>query len=274
MSRPARFSFPSYRSLRRYLGETDALVELTELAARCFLTDASESGNTVNYVKATSAKQGICVNLSEVDALSAHLSRSYIVNVYHSAERFLHEFRQEHVGLYQKDWSGDGIGVDPLTITLKNIASSQADAERYIGPDLITRFQYYRIVRNWIVHTKDSDSSKPKTKFIEIVGYSSEHAELFRAVKAPNRPENLNFDDFVFLSRLTKTIAEKICRIAEPGQEHWNRLMTEKTFKRFKRLSNNPDRMRNAVTGRIKTEYGMDESTAKWIANELCDSLA
>ena len=268
------FSFPSYRNLGRYLGGTDAMVELTELAARSFLAAARESGNSTAHVSAASAKHGVRVNLSEVDSLAVHLNRSYIVTVYHSVERFLHEFREEHVALYQREWTGDAKGLDPLTITLKNITESQAKAEAELGSDLITRFHYYRIVRNWIVHTKDSDTQKPQSRFANIVPYSAEHAQLFGSVKAPNRPEELSFDDFVFFSRLAKTIAEKICLISKPAQEDWNRLVSPTDFKRFKRLSKKPGRMRHAVAGRIKTVYGMDDLTAKWIADELCGSLA
>ena len=39
------FSFPSYRNLCRYLGETDALVELTELACRSFQDAAKRSAD-------------------------------------------------------------------------------------------------------------------------------------------------------------------------------------------------------------------------------------
>ena len=59
------FSFPSMRRLFRYLGETDALVELTELAARAFVESANLSGDVGAFVAAQSNKHGIRVNLSE-----------------------------------------------------------------------------------------------------------------------------------------------------------------------------------------------------------------
>ena len=268
---PTSFSFPSMRRLFRYLGETDALVELTELATRSFMTTAKQSGDVGAFVRSQSQQHGICVNLAEVDSLSRHLGRSYIVTVYQSAERFLHEFRKEHRALYANDWTGDGDDVDPLTVTLRNVATREDDAEKRIGPDLITRFQYYRIVRNWVVHTKESDVSKPQAKFAEIAPYSIEHQDRFDSLNAPNPPADVCFDDFIFFSRLTKLIAEKLCRIAEPPLDHWVRKFP---LGRFKRLEKNPSRMRNAVTGRLRTEFGMDTATAQWIADELCGSLA
>ena len=60
---------------------------------------------------------------------------------------------------------------------------SQSDAEQRIGTDLISRFQYYRIVRNWVVHTKESDIAKPEAKFHEIVPYQAEREREFRSLK-------------------------------------------------------------------------------------------
>ncbi|NTV47144.1 MAG: hypothetical protein HGB11_11625, partial [Chlorobiales bacterium] len=170
------FSFPSYRRLCRYIGETDALVELTELACRSFQNAAKQSGDATAFINAESERFGINVNLSEVEPLMRHLAQNYIVTVYQSAECFLYEFRKEHCVLYQKEWVGDADGADPLTVTLKNL--SVEDPETVIGQDLLTRFQYYRIVRNWVVHKKESDISKPLAKFGEIVSYSAERQQI------------------------------------------------------------------------------------------------
>jgi hypothetical protein len=73
------------------------------------------------------------------------------VTVYQSAECFLHDFRREHVGLYNKEWAGDANNVDPLTVALRNVTESEATSAKAVGHDLISRFQYYRSVRNWVV---------------------------------------------------------------------------------------------------------------------------
>lgn len=266
------FSFPSMRRLFRYLGETDALVELTELAARAFVESANLSGDVGAFVAAQSNKHGIRVNLSEFGHLSRHLGRSSIVTVYQSAERFLHEFRKEHTTLYgSRPWTGDADDVDPLTVTLRNVATSASEAETKIGADLLSRFQYYRVIRNWVVHTKEIDDSKPRAMFEKLVPYSAEHDAQFRLVKAPNLPGHLGFDDFILFSRVTKSIAEKLCEIATPPLKHWEHAFP---LAGFKHLSTNSSRMRNAVMGRLRTEYGMDTATAQWIADGLCDSLA
>ena len=263
------FSFPSYRNLYRYLGETDALVELTELACRSFQDAARKSPDASSYIASESERFGIRVNLSEAELLSRHLARSYIVTVYQSAECFLHDFRKEHRALYRKDWIGDAEDADPLTVTLRNL--STANPEDAIGQDLITRFQYYRIVRNWIVHTKESDPSKPLAKFAEIAPYTPERQELKKPLPATNRPDELTFEDFICFSRVTKLIAEKLCSLEKPSDSHW---FTNFPIARFKRFMTKPERMQNSIAGYLRTEFGMDAREAGWIAEELYGSLA
>lgn len=263
------FSFPSYRNLYRYLGETDALVELTELACRSFQDAARRSPDASAFIAAESERIGIRVNLSEAELLSRHLARNYIVTVYQSAECFLHEFRKEHRALYRKDWIGDAEDTDPLTVTLQNLSS--ANPEAAIGQDLITRFQYYRIVRNWVVHTKESDPSRPLAKFAEIVPYLLERQRLTSPLPPTNSPYALTFDDFICFSRVTKLIAEKICSMEKPPDNHW---LAAFPMARFKRFMTKPERMQNSIAGYLRTEFGMDSANARWIAEELYGSLA
>lgn len=258
------FSFPSYRNLCRYLGETDALVELTELACRSFQYDAKSSPDMVAFVEDASNRYGIKVNLSEVDLLSQHLARSYIVTVYQSADCFLREFRKEYCILYHKDWHDDDQS-DLLTMTLNNISPEKPEA--VIDNYLTSRFQYYRIVRNMVVHTKGTEQRKPLEMFSKIVTVLPEFEELKSPLPLVNPPDAIAFDDFICFSRVTKLIAKKICIFSKPSDTHW---ITSIPINRFKRFQNNPKRMLNSIIGYISTEFGMDTSSAKWIAQEIC----
>jgi hypothetical protein len=267
------FSFPSFRRLCKYLGEADALIELTELAARSFILAAVASGDAGRFTEEASRKFGVRVNLSEVSQLNAHLYRHYIVTVYQSAEHFLHDFRQEHIGLYGRGWTGDADNIDPLTVTFRNICDGESDPEKAIGQDLITRFQYYRSVRNWAVHTKDEDDSKPRARFREIEPYSDENGKKYASVNAPHEPDMLNFEDFILFSRITKQIGECICKIAKPTEsDEWLRALGDAS-KRFSRLKTKPERMINSIAGKLRTEYGIDGVTSRWVAEEIHRSL-
>ena len=262
------FSFPCYRRLCKYLGESDAAVELTELFARSFCAEAQASGDEEGFISKASQKFGVRVNLSKADRFLNLLHRNYIVSVYAAAELFLHDFRREHIRLFQKDWIGDANNVDKLTLTLKNVALTQGDGEQIVGKDLISIFNYYKLVRNSTVHVADCDKQKTEIAFKQIAEYSVENKLKYSSVIAPNEPSKLNFDDFVLFSRITKGIAEGLCRMSQPQIEHWHSVMTA-DLARIKCLNYKRERMLNFISGKLRTEWGFDIPSAKGIAVEV-----
>ena len=260
------FSFPCFRRLYRYLGETDAMVELTELASRSFLSAARESGDVSAFLSKETSKHGIHVNLSEIELLSRHLARTYIVLVASAVERFLKELRIEHVALYQKEWTGDANKKDRLELVFENLAGNKSAAEKRIGADVVSRFRYYLYLRNWIIHDQELNPKEPQEKFSSIVPLNTNNEQLYKLLKAPNPPTGLVFDDFIFFSRLTKRVAEELCSMARPSPDHWKGFVDLKPFKKFQQ---DPERMKNAISGKIRTDYGLDPSTADWIADNI-----
>ncbi|MBL8853992.1 MAG: hypothetical protein JNK57_08480 [Planctomycetaceae bacterium] len=260
------FSFPSYRRLCRYLGESDAAIELTELFARSFCASAEASGNEERFISDASLKFGVRVNLSKADQFLTRLHRNYIVSVYSSAELFLHDFRREHIELFQKDWIGDTDDVDRLTVALRNVASSQKEAEGKIGADLISVFQYYRLVRNSTVHVAKSEKHDPERAFQKIVEFSTENKHEYSKLSAPNKPSEVKFDDFVLFSRITKEIAEALCSISQPAMEHWRTVFSD-DLKRMESMNRKPKRVLSYVAGKLKTEWGFDDPAATRIAS-------
>jgi len=269
--KPEQFSLPCVRRLYQYLGEYDALVELTELAARSFIHDAKVSNDIPKFVNSLSERHNVKVYTGEFDQFSTHLARSYVVTMYQAAERFLHQYRREHTELTGVIWTGDAMGSNPLSVTLQNIAQSATEAEAKIGSDLVSRFQYYRKVRNWVCHEKDkSDVKKPEKLFDEIVDYYEDNSDL-ETCAAPNRPKCLTFDDFLLFTRVTKKIADKLNQLVTPSVAE---LKKKCRWEDFKPLLLNPTRMKNAITGRLRTEFGLDEDTATTIAQDIVGSQA
>lgn len=265
------FSFPSSRRLARYLGESDAILEIDELACRFFLDSARQSGDAKDFVSKCSEKFGVCVNLSEFDAWRAHLAQRHIVAVYESAERFFKEFRREHSELHRREWKGDADGKSRVALALENIGPSEEQAERTVGLDLISRFEYYRLVRNWIVHGRTRPPEKETDALQNLSEYSDANVAAFERLAAPNRPESLNFDDFILFSRVTKLVAERLSALGRPTEESW---VSTFDMKPFKALLTKPERLKNAVAGKLRTDFGMNLEAAEWISSNICDSLA
>lgn len=265
------FSFPSSRRLERYLGESDAILEIDELACRFFIDAAGLSGDAKAFVAECSKKFGVCVNLAEFDAWRAHLAQRHIVAVYESAERFFKEFRKEHSELHRREWTGDKDGKSRIDLALENVGPTKEEAEQSVGLDLISRFEYYRLVRNWIVHDRTRKPEKETMALQSLAEYSDANAAALGRLVAPNPPESLSFDDFILFSRVTKLVAEKLSALGKPNEDSW---VTTFDIKPFKALVKNQKRMRNAVAGKLRTDFGMTSEAAEWISKNLCDSLA
>lgn len=264
--KPVTFSLPCIRRLYQYLGEYDALVELTELAARSFIHDAQESGDVAAYVTRHSQQHNVMVHVSNFSKFGTHLARSYIVTVAAAAGRLLQEYRREHVELFGREWTGDSQEATRLDVTLKNVAQSEEDAIHFVGADLIDRFHYYRLVRNWTCHEKaDSKIDVLMKQLRDLAGLSEGNADL-TSCDAPNEPEKLTFDDFVLFTRVVKKIAERLNTLATPD---YQRLIDRFPLQRFKKTSTKPARLRNAVCGHLRTEYGLDQPSAEEIRDQI-----
>ncbi len=265
------FSFPSSRRLERYLGESDSILELDELACRFFIHAADHSGNPRGFVAECSNKFGVCVNLAEFSAWRVHLAQRHIVAVYESAERFFKEFRREHSELHRREWTGDKDGKNRIDLALENVGPTKERAEQIVGLDLISRFEYYRLVRNWIVHDRTRKPEKEVSALEELAEYSETNAAALGKLAAPNPPESLTFDDFILFSRVTKLIAEKLSALGKPSEDSW---IATFDIKPFKALLKDQERMRNAIAGKLRTDFGMESEAAEWISQNICDSLA
>jgi hypothetical protein len=265
------FSFPSTRRLARYLGESDAILEIDELACRFFIDAAGQSEDAQAFVVECSKKFGVCVNLAEFGAWRAHLAQRHIVAVYESAERFFKEFRREHSELHRREWTGDEDGKSRIDLALENLSATKEQSEKTVGLDLISRFEYYRLVRNWIVHDRTRTPEKETAALRNLSEYSDENADTLGRLNAPNLPNLLNFDDFILFSRVTKLVAERFCVLGKPADDSW---LSTFDMKPFRALLNNKRRLKNAVSGKLRTDFGMSSEAAEWISTNLCDSLA
>jgi hypothetical protein len=264
---PKSFSYPSYRYLKKYLGEMDAMVEMTELAVRSFMAFAEQSGNSERFVEEQSKCHKVTVSLSERMRIRDHLAQTYIVNVFQAMEIFFTRFRGEHIVLFQQEWTGDTNRLDKLTIAQENVFDSTHVGVTMIGNDLIQRYQYYRLVRNWATHDADVEPVKIAAKFHALPPYSPDRAVAFAQLNAPNLPEVLNFDDFLCFTRISKLIAEALTMHATPSVDI---LVKTTDASHANYLQSRPDRRRNAVQERIRRHYGLDRKTAQYIAEEVC----
>lgn len=147
-----------------------------------------------------------------------------------------------------------------------SIAASEQEAVEAVGTDLITHFHYYRLVRNWTCHENAASRiDLLLERFREILPFSKNNVNL-TTCDAPHEPEKLTFDDFVLYTRVVKKIADRLNTLATPNYE---RLIARFPLQRFRNRTTNPQRLRNAVCGHLRTEFGLDIASAEAIRDEI-----
>ena len=253
------FRFPCYRDLKQQLGEFDAFCECIELASRDLISRANAASDRDAYVAGLSRRHGICVNRLQVEVLSPHVARMYILAVHQCLEDFLIGLRAEHP--HGKEWDMDG-DADRLT----KIARA-AGFKPTLAFDVC---QHYRDVRNATVHrsARDKMAGCGGLRLQELLGRVGHDAALGN-LHAPNSYESVCFDDFLLFTRSAKALAEELCEASRPTDEELAEIVITETGKLAGKLRKAPERLANARSGLLQTTYSISKEEADRILSGL-----
>lgn len=269
-----KFSYESYRKLKKTLGEFDAVVECNEIAIREFIEKA-QAQDARNYIKQLSSKHRVKVDEVDFIKFGSRIRHYYLASVFQQSEQFLKDFKEEWKFYFPtKEWLEIKKGETSLQNTLRTISVS-------IPSDLIDFYEYYRLVRNYMAHT-DRDVDELRSRFKKTQENTNEFLNDLHLFGAPNSLETINFDDFLILTNIVKYIAFAICnhskpdnnRIAEILFEH-SKKNNKSAYKGLKKLKNDENRYNNALKSFIITTFGRFSSTdIEEVVNELKRLLA
>ncbi|SDN74002.1 hypothetical protein SAMN05518871_107101 [Psychrobacillus sp. OK028] len=137
------------------------------------------------------------------------MAKSYIVTVYQSAELFLQDYKDEHCKLSGENWTYNTDMGGRLSQAIRNTDSSY----KYENDLCYKLFEYYRYIRISITHPdvkKDLD-----TLHKGLIESESEIKMKFK-ITAPNKKDDLCFDDFILFTKVVKEIGKLLCELAEP----------------------------------------------------------
>ena len=177
-----------HRKFRQELGYTNATNQYVELARRKF-TRAYPNEIKNNGMSKIAKGEGL--SLSDLtEDYNLRIAKSYIVSVYTCLDSFLVNYKSLPGSPTNVTSKSRGSDESLLEWTWRIVGSSgsQTINNSYLFCD------YYRLVRNRIVHNGASDSEL-KQRFSSIVKLQDTR------LNAPNRINVLTFDDQVLLSR-------------------------------------------------------------------------
>lgn len=261
------FLYPAFKRLQHNLGKSDAVSEFTQLALEFFLSELAAADNPVERLDHASAALGIRVNsYSEpfVRNRKAHLD---ILAVYEIAEEFFRSLKKEsHV-----HWAGRRDGEDYLSWYWRNLPVDRTSDKR--GKVLHDLFDYYRLVRNEFMHSKEKTETLAKSAndLKALKHQVPEYANL----NAPLAYENIGFDDVVLFTRVTKDLAEFLCKCLTPREEDLLGILefcyreeTGKNLRALKRL-NDPERLKRSFLSMLKRYFSLSDRDAAYVIESL-----
>lgn len=256
--------------LYKNLGRFDAIVEFTEISIRDFIHQANQTGDFDSFLQTKSNQHNIRVNTIDQSVYRARISHSYILSVYQTAELFIHQFRDEHIDLYNNTWTLDDTKDNLLIKTIRKI-SAVNPATASIGEHRLSIFNYYRVVRNKYSHDRISET-RVDQEFQNINQFRTQIQTDYPGLAAPNDFDNISFDDFILFSRTIKDIAYRLNDLVIPTNEQLRGYYIRKGF--FNELNENPLRKANALKGHMLSNFGIEDDQANIIINLLAVPLA
>lgn len=274
-----KFSYFSYRSLKKRLGEFDAVVECNEIAIREFI-EKSKTTDTKKYIQELSSKHKVKVDEVDFIKFSSRIRQYYVSSVFQQSEQFFADFQEEFKKYNdEKVWIQVKTGETKLHNLLINVFGTEQNIESAISKDIQICYNYYRLVRNYMAHT-DRDIKELTKLHNEIISNDNEFLQQLNLSGLPNKYYEINFEDFRFITNIIKHIAYIICINSKPDNERIAQILFEKSkenkkaiYNRIKKTKNDKIRYTNAIENLVKTNFGRFSTKDKLEVTEKLKSL-
>ena len=188
------------------IGLQSSMIQAAEVALRHFeATGKQHVGGFSDFLRAQAASCGLSIGLKDFCDARHSAARWYVVQAYQVCDLFLKRLNDEYRNHKQVDptaWQyKDGREqLSPFEQLLANLPQAESRTLRQVPEAAL--FQYYHAVRNWIVHSTSELEKRANQDFQRLQNAHSAHFQkCYSAVKAPNPPSKLSFDDFLLFSR-------------------------------------------------------------------------
>lgn len=133
-----------------------------------------------------------------------------------------------------------------------------------VGQLEVDLFEYYRAIRNLIMHDPEGNQRKRNVRMCEDLQLRVKDSP-YSTLKAPNLLEELCFDDFVLFTRTGKQLAANLCTMTSPTDEEFAACVRndDSLMKKVRSLSNNRQRCENLVAGFFRERYSVSDSRSR-----------
>ena len=262
------FRYPCFRELKVYAGRTLAVYQVIELAVKEFQTAATQSENEEDYIRDAAKKHGLHVHFARCPDIVTQVIAIQIANVHEALQDFLKSFRIESGEMLGLTWT-DYDRKSDLYIAIQNIFLSQKEGRRRLGEMQVVLCEYYRRVRNAVIHGK-KERSTLEENFNAVVRYREQAREEYANIEeAPNRFSELTRDDFQLFVRVAQDVAWRLCQATRPTNEQLLASFEAKVEMFRGRWPQKSERVRVAVINFLTRTYGLDRDEAHIILGSV-----
>lgn len=205
--------------VRHTIGLQDSCIQTNQAAVLFLEEQAKLNSKPEEFIKDLCLNYKISLGTSDIKYFMEIQYKSYILQTYNLVEPFFKELNaayRYYNNILPEDWKtkeGDK-NLDPFNQLLVNLNSSQRKKIKTYPEYYL--LDYYRLVRNSIVHLQENKDEHKKTlkyyndNIVDKISHFKDNYEL----EAPNEPDKIVFDDFKLYTRSIKyfsNILNDIC---------------------------------------------------------------
>lgn len=270
--------FQAEKNFRRLLSEQDSCFHTNQISLIFLEKHIEENSlNNEEFIKILCDKYSISAGNKSWDVTKTMIARSYIVQTYNIQEVFFKDFNSEYQ-IYKglttwiktiREGSSDK-NLDPYSQLIENVPKNVS--KLFINTPESHVIQYYRLVRNGIVHNSEKSNDKPLAYYKKHIATNSEYFKKYYKflpngnLPAPNAPTLLTHNDFFIYSRCLKNLINLIINACNlTVNEIFNFEMASESFKKIiKKHTIENEKARNKMIDSLstyfRTKYGDLES--------------
>jgi hypothetical protein len=201
------------------------------------------------------------------------MAKSYVVQTYNLQEIFFKDFNHEYRA-YKKveGWKftikegSSTKSLDPYSQLLLNIPKNESAIFENVPESHV--IQYYRLLRNGLVHKSDNSLDKPNEYFNKFIEPNIEYFKNYYKflpegnLPAPNKPLSLTHNDFFIYSRCLKNLINLIINacnltVSEIFEFELSNEQFVATMNRYRpNVPGERAKLLEALAGFFRTKYG------------------
>lgn len=250
-------------NFKEVVGKYCAINQFVELSKRCFVVEHQDEIQKRETFVELATEYEVTLTNYDADSMVSEICRSYIVNVHLCFETFLKDICRQMSKYGKNEYKPRLQEESYLSCAVRNICG------RNLADDMKPLYElceYYRLIRNTSVHDLREVDYHEK-EYDKLQKYNFKTEIKFSKLVAPNKYEEISFDDFVMFSRSCVELATYIFEKASYNYEKVVLNIPSNQISKWRKYSK--ERQEQAIYSYMKTLYKVDEDFVEQIPKLL-----